>query len=94
MLSVISRIMMFYETDVLEIKCDFFFISSSKLSKKTYDGLGCYLSAKGKCQNKKSLVFTCAAFDVRLTPWGCTHRPKKGLEEMRLEFHGLKYKKE
>ena len=43
-----------------------FFISSSKLSKKTYDGLGCYLSAKGKCQNKKSLVFTCAAFDVTI----------------------------
>ena len=26
MLSVISRIMMFYETDVLEIKCDFFYL--------------------------------------------------------------------
>lgn len=48
MLSVISRIMMFYETDVLEIKCDFFFILSSKLSKKTYDGLGCYLPVKKK----------------------------------------------
>lgn len=77
MLSVISRIMMFYETDVLEIKCDFFFISSSKLSKKTYDGLGCYLSAKGKCQNKKSLVFTCAAFDVRFNTMGMHPPPKK-----------------
>lgn len=48
MLSVISRIMMFYETDVLEIKCDFFFILSSKLSKKTHDGLGCYLPVKTK----------------------------------------------
>lgn len=32
-----------------------------------------------------------------LTPWGCTPPPppiKKGLEEMRLEFPELKYKRE
>lgn len=33
-----------------------------------------------------------------LTPWGCTlpppPSPNIGLEEMRLEFHELKYKKE
>jgi len=84
MLSVICRIMMFYGTDVLEIKCDFF-ILSSKLSKKTYDGLSCYLSAKRKGQNKKPLVFICATFNVRLKAMGTHPRPKKGLEEMRLK---------
>ena len=34
MLSVISRIMMFYETDVLEIKCDFFFYLIVQVVKK------------------------------------------------------------
>ena len=77
MLSVICRIMMFYGTDVLEIKCDFFFILSSKLSKKTYDRPGCYLSAKGKCQNKKPLVFICAAFDVRFNTMGMHPPPQK-----------------
>ena len=74
--------MMFYETDILEIKCDFFFMLSSKLSKKTYDGPGCYLSAKGKCQNKKPLVFMCAAFDVRFNTMGM-HPPPPPLPQYR-----------
>ena len=56
MLSVISRIMMFYETDVLEIKCDFFFTLSSKSVKKDLRWPWLlFTSKKEKARIKKTL---------------------------------------
>ena len=51
---------------------------------------------KENARIKKPLVFICAPFDVRFNTMGMHPPPpiKKGLEEMRLEFPELKYKRE
>lgn len=94
MLSVISRIMMFYVTDVLEIKCDFFLSHRPSCQKRLTMALVAIYQQKESARIKNPWSSHVLLLMLGLTPWGCTHRPKKGLEEMRLEFHGLKYKKE
>ena len=78
MLSVISRIMMFYETDVLEIKCDFF-LSNYRPScqKRLTMALVAIYQQKESARIKKPLVFTCVAFDVRFNTMGMHPPPKK-----------------
>ena len=55
MLSVISRIMMFYETDVLEIKCDFFYLIVQVVKKDLRWPWLLFTSKKEKARIKKTL---------------------------------------
>ena len=71
MLSVICRIMMFYGTDVLKIKCDFFFLSyRPSCQKRLTMALVAIYQQKENARIKKPLVFICAPFDVRFNTMG------------------------
>lgn len=86
--------MMFYGTDVLEIKCDFFLSYRPSCQKRLTMALVAIYQQKEKGRIKNPWSSYVLLLMLGLTPWGCTHPLKKGLEEMRLEFHELKYKKE
>lgn len=75
MLSVISRIMMFYETDVLEIKCDFFLSHRPSCQKRLTMALVAIYQQKESARIKNP--WSSHVLHVRFNTMGMHPPPKK-----------------